>query len=213
MVDLSPEEILSGLHTIANEWRLLSVLWHGYFVVFVLTLVSGIRPTRRMVGFLLALPVVSVSVLAWVHGNPFNGTSFALTAVVLVAIAARWSKEDVKVAPIQLAFPGALLVGFGWIYPHFLDNAIALEYLYAAPTGLIPCPTLSIVIGFTLILGGLGSRSWCLLLAVVGLFYGVFGAARLGVMIDVVLILGALATAYAAFSLYLIQSGQGKTPG
>ncbi|PLW83854.1 hypothetical protein CWI75_00380 [Kineobactrum sediminis] len=90
------------------------------------------------------------------------------------------------------------MIGFGWLYPHFLDNTTSLVYLYAAPTGLIPCPTLSIVIGFTLILGGLGSRSWCLVLAMMGLFYGVFGAARLGVRIDGVLILGALAAACAA---------------
>jgi len=203
----SPEEILFGLRAIANDWRLLAVLWHGYFLVLVLTLVSGIRPTSRMVGFLLALPMASVSILAWVHGNPFNGTSFALTAVVLFAIAARWSGQHVKVAPVWLAAPGVLLVVFGWIYPHFVDNALPVEYLYAAPTGLIPCPTLSVVIGFTLMLSGLGSRSWCLVLAAVGLFYGVFGAARLGVMIDVVLIFGALASGYAAFSPHLVRRG------
>lgn len=197
---LSPEEILSGLSAIASDWRLLAVLWHGYFLILVLTLVYGVRPTRRVAGFFLALPVASVSVLAWLNGNPFNGASFALITVVLVAIATRWSRLRVKVAPIQLAVPGVLLVLFGWIYPHFVEDARPFEYLYAAPTGLIPCPTLSIVIGFTLVLGGLGSRSWCLVLAAAGLFYGVFGAVRLGVRIDMVLILGAFATAYAAFS-------------
>lgn len=103
------------------------------------------------------------------------------------------------------------MIGFGWVYPHFLDNAALVEYLYAAPTGLIPCPTLSIVIGFTLILGGLRSRAWCLVLTIVGLFYGVFGAARLGVKIDGVLLLGALATAYAAFSRQLMGSRHGAT--
>lgn len=101
------------------------------------------------------------------------------------------------------------MIGFGWIYPHFLDNATPMEYLYAAPTGLIPCPTLSIVIGFTLILGGLRLRPWCLVLTIMGLFYGVFGAGRLGVKIDGVLLLGALATAYVAFSPRLAGSSHG----
>jgi hypothetical protein len=87
---------------------------------------------------------------------------------------------------------GALLFAFGWVYPHFLNTSSFLPYLYSAPTGLIPCPTLSIVIGLALILGGLGARTWSLVLGVTGIFYGIFGSAWLGVLIDWVLLLGAL---------------------
>ncbi|EMP54892.1 hypothetical protein MSNKSG1_14212 [Marinobacter santoriniensis NKSG1] len=196
----SSEVILAGLNAIANQWRLLAIFWHGYFIVLLFGLVFGVRPRTQRIGLLLVLPLFSVGILAWLHGNPFNGTAFALTGIVLAAIAVRSSREAVTVAPAWVAVPGALMVGFGWIYPHFLDNATPLEYLYAAPTGLIPCPTLSIVIGFTLLLGGLRSRTWCLVLAIMGLFYGVFGAVRLGVTLDGVLLFGALATAYVAFS-------------
>jgi len=192
--------ILAGLEAIAADWRLLSVLWHAYFAVMVLGLVFGVRPSRRMVGLLLAFPLLSVSILAWVHGNPFNGALFALTGLVMAAISMRLSRGNVEIASAWLVVAGALMIGFGWIYPHFLENATPMEYLYAAPTGLIPCPTLSIVIGFTLILGGLRSRPWCLVLTMVSLFYGIFGAARLGVKIDGVLLFGALATAYTAFA-------------
>jgi len=194
----SPERILLGLAEIANDWRWLAALWHGCFAALVLTLVIGLRPSRRMIGILLVLPLVSVSILAWTHANPFNGASFALAAVALLVTAGRFSREAVEIAPARVAVPGALLIGFGWVYPHFLQNASPLDYLYAAPTGLIPCPTLSIVIGFTLVLGGLGSRSWCLVLAIMGLFYGIFGAVRLGVGIDWILALGALGMTYVA---------------
>lgn len=90
-------------------------------------------------------------------------------------------------------------------------RVIANDWLYAAPTGIIPCPTLSIVIGFTLILGGLRSRSWCLVLTTVGLFYGFFGAVRLGVKIDGILLLGALSTAYVAFSPQWMEGNDGAT--
>ena len=53
------------------------------------------------------------------------------------------------------------------------------------------CPTLSIVIGLALITGGLDSRLWTSILTAAGLFYGLFGALRLGVTIDFVLLLGA----------------------
>ena len=88
---------------------------------------------------------------------------------------------------------GAALLIFGWVYPHFLETSSPLTYLYAAPTGLIPCPTLSITIGFALILGGLDSRLWSWVLGAFGLFYGAFGALRLGVTIDLVLLLGSIA--------------------
>ena len=58
--------------------------------------------------------------------------------------------------------------------------------------GLIPCPTLSLVIGFTLLAGGFGSKAWSLVLVAAGTFYGLFGVARLGVVLDVVLAGGAL---------------------
>jgi hypothetical protein len=48
------------------------------------------------------------------------------------------------------------------------------------------------VIGVALVVDGLGSRAWALLLAGAGLFYGVFGVARLGVTLDVGLIVGAV---------------------
>jgi len=102
------------------------------------------------------------------------------------------------------------MIVFGWVYPHFLDNAGPMAYLYSAPTGLIPCPTLSVVIGFTLVLGGLRSRAWCVALSAVGLFYGAFGAGRLGVNIDWILFVGSLATAYVAFSPRFMRSDYGE---
>jgi len=41
-----------------------------------------------------------------------------------------------------------------------------------------------------LLAGGLGSRLWSIALAAVGLFYGFFGVIRLGVYLDIPLILG-----------------------
>lgn len=35
------------------------------------------------------------------------------------------------------------MLAIGWIYPHFLDGP-AVDYLHAAPVGLVPCPTLAV---------------------------------------------------------------------
>jgi len=191
----TPGEILSGLREIANTWRVLAIFWHVYFGVLALLLLQGARPPRNVAGVLLGLPLLSVSALAWIHGNPFNGTFFAVSGMALIALSTRLSHDRVRVAPWWAATGGALLFAFGWVYPHFLDTSSLLPYLYSTPTGLIPCPTLSIVIGSALTLGGLGSRAYSLVIGVTGIFYGLFGSVRLGILIDWVLLLGALTIA------------------
>lgn len=99
------------------------------------------------------------------------------------------------VPPVFAAPPmraaGAGLAAFGRVYPHFLEGG-HVRYLYAAPLGLVPCPTLALVVGLTPMLRGLESRGWTLTLAVASLFYGLFGWFRLGVAMDGALLLGAL---------------------
>ena len=188
----APEQILDGLHQIANEWQSLAILWHLYFGALVVALALGQRPSKRISGILLAVPLLSVSILAWLAANPFNGSVFAVVGVALLIMAMRLPDEPIQLAPTWVLIAGALMVLFGWVYPHFLDTTSYLPYLYAAPTGLIPCPTLSIVIGLCLMVDGLASRSWSWVLGATGLFYSLFGALRLGVTIDLVLLIGAL---------------------
>jgi hypothetical protein len=186
------EQILSGLKDIAVSWGAIAIFWHGYFGAIALALLFGLRPPKRLTGFLLVPPLVSVSVLAWIANNLFTGIVFAGLAFLLLFVTYRLGCDTVRIAPAGFLFPGLALFAFGWAYPHFLDSASLLPYLYQAPTGLIPCPTLAIVIGLTLVLDGLGSRALCLILGTVGVFYGVIGVARLGVVIDWTLLLGAV---------------------
>jgi len=188
----SPEQILNGLSAIANQWLFLAIAWHLFFAVLAGGLALGIRPSKRVGGVLLALPLLSVAALAWLAANPFNGILFTLAAIALLWIALRLPQERVHIAPLWLMGAGILLFVFGWVYPHFLETSSWLTYLIAAPVGLIPCPTLSIGIGLSLMVGNFESRAWSLALAGMGLFYSLFGAFRLGVAIDLVLLLGAL---------------------
>jgi hypothetical protein len=86
---------------------------------------------------------------------------------------------------------GIGLIAFGWLYPHFLQSQPMFMYVLAAPMGLIPCPTLAVLMGFTVLHSGF-SRGWSIAVAAFGLFYGVFGALRLDVWLDVGLLAGAL---------------------
>ena len=185
----TPEQILAGLAAIANRWWMLAALWHLCLLLFVLVLWRG-RLSVRVVAILLTLPLYSVSALAWSEGNPFNGSMFLLGAIALTVLAVRRPRKTLSLTSGSTVIAAATLLIFGWVYPHFLATASAFAYLYAAPMGLLPCPTLSAVVGLTLASGGL-SRAWSLVLASLAAFYGIFGAFVLGVRIDLILTAGA----------------------
>ncbi len=73
----SSQKILEGLTAIANDWQALAIVWHVVLGALLLALLLGWRPSKRLAGVLLAVPLASVSVLAWISENPFNGTLFA----------------------------------------------------------------------------------------------------------------------------------------
>lgn len=186
----SADQILASLHEVANTCRALAIAWHVYFGLLAAALMYGVRPSRRAAGVLLGAPLVSVSVVAWSWSNPFNGVIFGAVGLLFVHRSLRLDAAPARLASPWLASAGALLFSVGWVYPHFLEGS-SWHYLYAAPTGLIPCPTLLAVTGLALVLNGLGSRALLLILGTTGLFYGVTGVVQLGVALDWVLILGA----------------------
>jgi hypothetical protein len=188
----SSDAILAGLTAIANEWRSLAVAWHIFTAAVLAAGFCGWRPSNRVAAYVLSAPLLSVSAASWVWGNPFNGTLFAALFLLLLALASRLSKGPVHFGAPILMIPGALFVAFGWGYPHFLETDRWTTYAYAAPLGLLPCPTLSVVIGGTLIFGLLGSATWPISLAAAGLVYGAIGVFVLGVPLDYVLLAGAL---------------------
>jgi hypothetical protein len=81
-----PTAILEGLGRIVERFGWLAIAWHVVLAAAFILLLAGLRPSRRLGALLLTLPLVSVAVLAFTNGNPFNGIVFAAFAVVLSAI-------------------------------------------------------------------------------------------------------------------------------
>ena len=187
----TPETILSWANTVANDWRWLAILWHLGLAAALVWLVMA-RPSRRGIGAALALPVLSVAVVAWVSGNPFNGFTFTLLGVLLLRAAAHLAPISFVPSSPGWLLAGAGLVAFGWVYPHFLAAKNWTDYVYASPFGLLPCPTLAVVIGITLACGGLSSAAWSMPLAAAGVVYGLIGVFMLHVDLDVWLLVGGL---------------------
>ncbi len=193
----APAEILLGLGEIANRGLAVAAAWHVVLALALTGLARGGRPAQRTAQTLIVLPLVSVAAFALAFGNPFNAVMFAAGAFALAMLAQTSERLPVTPGRSRAVGAGLAMIAFGWVYPHFLLAPPAL-YLVAAPVGLIPCPTLSVAIGFALLAGGRGARAWNLTLAALGLFYGVFGALRLGVWLDIGLVAGAAALAATA---------------
>ena len=181
---MASESILAALTEIANDWRWLALAWHIVLAAVLVGLAAGWRPSSRLISHLLVAPLLSVSLVAWLSGNPFNGTAFGVLAATLLSAAKRFSKASVQLDSPGWVAPGVALIMFGWTYPHFLTTDSWTTYLYASPFGLLPCPTLSAVIGMTLLFRDCRSSLWSTALVVAGLLYGAMGVFRLGVALD-----------------------------
>ena len=182
------EAVLSWATSVANEWRWLAVGWHVALGVL-LVAVSRSRVSDQMVARFLVLPIVSVAALAWLSGNPFNGLMFTVVAALLLGFAQDMPRSGVTLASRAWRLPGGALIAFGWLYPHFLITDSWTAYVYASPFGLLPCPTLAVVVGVTVV-AGFRSISWNAVVAVAGVLYGAIGVFRLGVLLDVWLLAG-----------------------
>ena len=195
----SQDVVLAGLTAIANDWRWLAIIWHALLGISIVLFLAGCRPSVRLFGCLLVAPLLSVSLTAWLSGNPFNGTLIGILAAVLAATAIRFPSIAIRPASSAWVAPGVAFVVFGGTYPHFVRAESWITYLYASPFGILPCPTLSILIGATLAFSHFGSRAWSAALAGTGLMYGVIGVFRLGVVLDWPLLLasGVLVAAVA----------------
>ncbi|HEU0029018.1 MAG TPA: hypothetical protein VFQ53_00205 [Kofleriaceae bacterium] len=195
----TPSEILQLASAQANDQIAIAILWHVALAIVIVALWRGWRPSRRVAGMFLTAPIASVSLIAFEYGNPFTGIVLGLATPLLLHLASRLPDRPLPSAPAWARVVGALLIAFGWMYPHFLH--VPALYLIAAPFAVVPCPTLAVVVGFSLLAGGLGSRAWMAVVAILALFYGVVGVMQLHVWIDVALVVGGFALAMLAAAI------------
>jgi hypothetical protein len=196
----APDVLHASLERIAERAAWLGIFWHVLLAVGLTALLLGWRPSQRNAGLMLTAPLASAGMAAWWGDNPFNATVLAAGALGLALGSLR-----LPTSPVQNASPGTALwalglVAFAWFYPHFAVGTWPLAPFFASPLGVLPCPTLACVIGLTILAQGFKSRVWPTALAILGLFYGLFGTFVLRVFIDTFLTIGALILLGVAWS-------------
>lgn len=186
-------EILVVLTAIANDYIFVAIGLHILIYISAIALpATGTHLTNRSAIWLLSLLPVLVALFSWLGNNPFNGILFSLLALFILIKATGSSGEKIRIATVPFTIAGVVMVMFGLWYPHFVRVDTFWLYLIASPTGLIPCPTLSVMIGMALIFNEFRSNPLRMLLLVYGFFYSLFGVFKLGVYLDVVLLAGTI---------------------
>jgi hypothetical protein len=191
----SAEQILQQLSLLANSARGVALFWHLAILLMLLGLAVTRKSPRMPLAAAVAVgPIISACVLAVTVRNPFNAVLLGLFSIALLVLAARLSAAPIERGPLWSGTLGAASVAYGLVYPHFIEVRSWTD-LWFAPAGVVPCPSLALAIGFGLLAGGFGSRAWSLTAAAAGAFYALFGMFRLGVWLDVGLLIasGALA--------------------
>jgi hypothetical protein len=202
----SADQVLAQLEALASTGRGVAFIWHCLVLLGLGALWLGPWvPSRRLAGMASALPLVSAAVLAGVSENPFNAAVVGAAAAALLTLGLRLSTDPVKRAGPVPAALGALTVAYALLYPHFVPGGWPYAVLMA-PVGVLPCPSLALVLGLALLSGGFGSRAWSLVAAGVSLFYALFGMFRLGVWLDA----GLLAAAVALIFFTLLPHGTSR---
>ena len=186
----SPPILIARLAEAAGAYTWLAIAWHVVLVAAVVAVIAGWRPARDHGARWLALPAASVAAVAAATGNPFNAISFIALALLLVVLAPRPMPTH---RPRWMRVLAIALVAFGALYPHFVPGSLA-RVLYAAPLGVLPCPTLAVLAGAALLAG---SRAQALALACWTACYAAIGVLWLGVALD-------LGLDAAAFGLVLL---------
>ncbi len=186
----TPDLVLAGLARIANNAFGIAIGWHLAVLVALLVVSTGWRPSRRVAAAAIVLPILSAAILAGVAHNPFNAFLLGAISLALLILVSGLRTDPVVAGSYWFLVAGAAMIAFAWVYPHFLAGS-HLRYLWAAPMGVIPCPSLALAIGFALLAGGIG-RAFSLVLAGAGLFYALVGSLWLGVRMDLFLLAGSL---------------------
>jgi hypothetical protein len=206
----SSEEILKSLQLAANQYSGLAILWHMLMFLFILFLYFK-KPSNGLTGVALSLPLFSVSIIAFLVHNFFNGIVFTVAGLLFIGLARSAKKENISLnsSPVLRSAGIAVLI-FGWAYPHFLGSGFII-YFYAAPVGLIPCPTLLTITGISMIFSIKQSTQAVISLVVLDLFYALFGVFRLEVYIDIVLLFAAIVY-FFQWSIQRNKLRSGATP-
>ena len=188
----TPEEILSLNEYLANRYVAIAVMWH-VIIVFLLAFQMHRKQTGSHLYYgLTGVLFLSVSVLALTVLNIFNFLVYFIPSLLLIRKSILTRGPDLKLSKSTVFSASAyIFILTGLVYPHFLNSDFTI-YLVASPTGIVPCPTLLLASGISLLFVKPDHKLLLYILMPLNLVYGLIGIFILGVYIDALLVCAAI---------------------
>lgn len=209
---MNKEVILTYIQMVAGKYPVISILLHILILALIIALfLPGFKQKRIAFNGVLMVIFASVASVALINGNPFNGLFFSILTIFAVVELFRRRNEitvpaltsvDRSTAIRNLLCLAAVFVGI--LYPHFVNVSPAM-LLFFSPMGVIPCPTLTVILGLLNLYYPKINKGLYTVVTIAGMFYGLTGVFLLHVYIDIPLMILAL------YSLYrLVRLGSKK---
>lgn len=186
---MSSEKILTYLTFVPNQTLWLNALNHLLVLSALLILIFGkkAKTKRLLVDGVICLLFTSIVAVAVAYGNPFHVITMGLLAV-FAGIELWQGKNEFTLYKINMRSIIALLSIFiGFWYPEFVE-ANFLAQLLLSPVGIVPCPTLLVVLGLLTLAYPRVNKTQYIITALMGAFYGITGVFQLKVMLDLPII-------------------------
>jgi hypothetical protein len=179
----APHQILEQLTRLATEGRMLGLIWHLALLVGLALVVAKKWESRASLAVAAVFPMFTASLVAFAVGNWVNGLVLDLGALTMVVISRKFTGTPIEIGrPIPFTVGVATML-YAVFYTHF-TSIHSWTDVWMTPIGVLPCPTMALVIGLGLMAGGFRSRAWSLTAAVLGLGYSLFGVFVLKVQWD-----------------------------
>ncbi len=200
---MNPDSVLNYLEMISNKNIYLNLTMHMITMLSVASLyfISSQKMRTKLFNGLILILTASVTVNAFINGNPFHLVTFAvLTGVALMELVKEKNKVIVPSKSVRTGIALMFLLLGIW-YPEFVATNY-FAHLLLSPMGIIPCPTLIVILSlFAFNPQGIGKLEYITVLTM-GVVYALIGVFVLKVYLDIVLLLLVL------YSIYILVSNK-----
>ncbi len=189
----TPEAVTSMLENVSKELKSYSAFVHILFLVVVGMGIFVKKVRNSMFSLFIAFLSLSATIISVKYMIVPNIIIFVmfLTLIIHAYLTKKLNFDLKNIAPINLLF-GCIGLLFGFWYLHWVQSPVWLNALLYSPLGALNCPTMVTICGFLCLTKRPRSYMLEVSVALVTLYTGFFGVFRLGVYVDVALIICAL---------------------
>lgn len=197
---MNVETMLSYLTEVSNKYLPLNLGCHLLIYVSIALYFLFMKGNHHKIAKLIRnisviILMVTVTFIAIQNGNPFHTITFVITIILTVIFQFVMPKKKLdsekkspnKTVKNVIMLSTAVILFIGIFYPEFTNVSLPKFLLYA-PVGIVPCPTLLTVLGFTNLTANIRDKYVLITLACMASVYGIIGVFVFHIYFDITLL-------------------------